>query len=24
VRPEYEARFRERNRGLISQIRPVR
>ena len=24
VRPEYEARFRERNRGLNSQIRPVR
>jgi hypothetical protein len=24
VRPEYEARFRERNRGLISEIRPVR
>jgi hypothetical protein len=24
VRPEYEARFRDRNRGLISQIRPVR
>jgi hypothetical protein len=24
VRPEYEARFRERNRGLIGQIRPVR
>ena len=24
VRPEYEARFREQNRGLISQIRPVR
>jgi len=24
VRPEYEARFRERNRGLITQIRPVR
>jgi hypothetical protein len=24
VRPEYEARFRERNRGLISRIRPVR
>jgi hypothetical protein len=24
VRPEFEARFRERNRGLISRIRPVR
>jgi hypothetical protein len=24
VRPEFEARFRERNRGLIGQIRPVR
>jgi hypothetical protein len=24
VRPEYEARFRERNRGLINQVRPVR
>jgi len=24
VRPEFEARFRERNRGLISQVRPVR
>jgi hypothetical protein len=24
VRPEYEARFRERNRGLITRIRPVR
>jgi hypothetical protein len=24
VRPEYETRFREQNRGLMSQIRPVR
>ncbi len=24
VRPQYEAQFRERNQGLISQIKPVR